>query len=117
MITSAIYLPLYLLFAPNNLLIMALADMPQLHHLYADILIQAFYQGVMAMIIQMIFYVKAIQIIGPLSMGAMMAIVPIVSGISALFMFNEAVTAALIVAFSLVSFGSWIMHRPLLKTH
>jgi len=115
MITSIIYIPLYITLTPNNLVIIALTDTSLLNKLFTDILIQAFYQGVLAMIVQMVFYVRAIQIIGPSSMGSMMAIVPIVSGISALFVFNEAVTVALIIAFSLVSLGTWITHSPLLR--
>jgi len=115
LITSILYLPLYISLVPNNLLIIAFTDTVLFNKLFADILIQAFYQGVMAMIVQMFFYVKAIEIIGPSSMGSMMAIVPIVSGISALFIFNEVATAELIISFSLVSLGTWIVHSSLLK--
>jgi len=115
MITSIIYLPLYISLVPNNLLTIAFSKASLFNRLFTDILIQAFYQGVMAMIVQMIFYVRAIQIIGPTSMGSMMAIVPIVSGVSALFIFDEAVTAELIIALSLVSLGTWIAHSPLLR--
>ena len=115
LITSILYLPLYISLVPNNLLIIAFTDTVLFNKLFADILIQAFYQGVMAMIVQMFFYVKAIEIIGPSSMGSMMAIVPIVSGISALFIFNEVATAELIISFSLVSLGTWIAHSSLLK--
>jgi len=104
-ITCVIYTPFYLAFLPKKL---SMAVLP-------DIAIQAFYQGFMATIVQMIFYVRAVQLIGPSSMGSMMAIVPLLSGISAIFIFNETVTPGLIVGLTLVSLGAWLAHKKWLK--
>ena len=82
--------------------------------LWSDIVVQAFYQGFLATIIQMIFYVRAVQLIGPSSMGALMAIVPVLSGVAALFVFQEPVTFALCTAFVLVSLGAWCASGKLL---
>jgi len=105
-ITCIIYLPVYLAFLPKKISMTLLPD----------IAVQAFYQGFMATIVQMIFYVRAVQIIGPSSMGSMMAIVPLLSGISALFIFNEVATAELISGLALVSIGAWLANKKWLKT-
>lgn len=104
-ITCVIYIPIYLAFLPKQLSLLILPD----------IALQAFYQGFMATIVQMIFYVKAVQLIGPSSMGTMMAIVPLLSGISALFIFNETATTELISGLLLVSLGAWLAHKNILK--
>jgi drug/metabolite transporter (DMT)-like permease len=99
-VTCILYMPYYLAFAPKNISV----------DLWQDIAIQAVYQGFLATIVQVIFYVKAVQSIGPSSMGAMMAIVPLISGISALFLFNEPSSYALVLGLLMVSFGSWFAH-------
>ena len=100
LLTCLFYLPVYLAFLPK-----AISQAR-----WTDILIQAFYQGIMATIIQMIFYVKAVQKIGPANMGAVMSIVPVISGIAAIVMFNEPVSVELIMGLVLVSLGAWLAH-------
>jgi drug/metabolite transporter (DMT)-like permease len=105
LLTCLFYLPIYLAFLPK-----AFSQAS-----WADILLQAFYQGIMATIIQMILYVKAIQKIGPAEMGAVMSIVPVISGIAAIVIFNEQVSEALIIGLVLVSLGAWLAHSRLFK--
>lgn len=105
-ITCVLYVPFYIAFLPKKL---SMTILP-------DIALQAFYQGFMATIVQMIFYVRAIQLIGPSSMGAMMAIVPLLSGILALFIFNEVPTLELISGMTLVSAGAWLAHKKWFKS-
>ena len=104
-ITCVVYMPVYLLFLPKAISV----------SLWQDVLIQAFYQGFIATIVQMVWYVKAVQMIGPSSVGALMSIVPVLSGISAIFIFDESVTLALIVGLLLVSLGAWLAHSRFLK--
>jgi drug/metabolite transporter (DMT)-like permease len=104
-ITCVIYAPVYVLFLPK-----AIASAP-----WSDILLQGFYQGVMATIVQMIFYVKAVQAIGPSNMGAVMAIVPVLSGILAILIFKEPASLELMIGLVLVSFGAWLAHSQLFK--
>jgi len=99
-VTFVIYMPFYLLFAPKAISI----------NLWSAIAIQAIYQGFLATIVQVIFFVKAVQLIGPSSMGSMMAIVPLISGVSALFIFNEPFSLTLMFGLILVSFGAWFAH-------
>lgn len=97
-ITCSLYMPIYLLFLPKNISL----------DLWQDILLQSIYQGVLAATIQLMLYTKAVQLIGAAGMGSMMAIVPILAGISALFVFDEPLKPALVIAMILVSFGVWL---------
>lgn len=107
-VTCVIYFPLYLAFAPKGMSV----------ELLPVIAAQAVYQGFVATIIQIIFYVKAVQYIGPSSMGSMMAIVPLVSGISALFLFDEVASFSLVAGLVMVSLGAWFAHSRLIaKLH
>ncbi len=100
LLTALFYLPIYFAFLPKAITQAS----------WQDILLQAFYQGVMATIIQMILYVKAVQKIGPAEMGAVMSIVPVISGIAAIIIFNEVLTLELIIGLLLVSLGAWIAY-------
>jgi drug/metabolite transporter (DMT)-like permease len=100
LLTGLFYLPVYIAFLPK-----AISNAG-----WEDILLQAFYQGIMATIVQMIFYVKAVQNIGPSNMGAVMSIVPVISGLAAIVIFNEQATMELIMGLVLVSIGAWFAH-------
>lgn len=104
-ITCVIYAPIYVIFLPKALF----------HTPVSDIVLQGFYQGFMATIVQMILYVRAIQAIGPASMGAVMAIVPVLSGVLAIILFKEQATPALMSGLVLVSLGAWLAHSRLLS--
>ena len=100
LVTAAIYLPIYLVALPSNISVI----------LWRDILTQAFYQGFLATIIQMLLYVRAVHIIGPTSMGTMMASVPILASISAIIFLKEPSSIFLATGVVLVSIGSWISY-------
>ena len=104
-ITCIIYLPAYIVWLPKKIST----------DLWSDIAIQAFYQGFMATIVQMILYVKAVQDLGPSNVGSMMALVPLVSGLAAIFIFNESASFEVISGLLLVSLGALIAHNRLLK--
>ncbi|MBV1920488.1 MAG: DMT family transporter [Pseudomonadales bacterium] len=100
LITAVIYLPIYFVALPSNISLL----------LWRDVLTQAFYQGFLATIIQMLLYVRAVHIIGPTSMGTMMASVPILASISAIIFLNEPSSIFLATGVVLVSIGSWISY-------
>ncbi len=102
MVTCLIYLPVYILYLPKTIVLSGMSDA-----LWRDIAIQAFYQGFLATIVQMLFYVRAVQSIGPASMGSMMAMVPVLAGLSAIVIFDEILSWPLLVGLLLVSLGSW----------
>ena len=95
-----IYLPIYLVALSSNISL----------SLWKDVLTQAFYQGFLATIVQMLLYVRAVHIIGPTSVGTMMASVPILASISAIIFLNESSSIFLATGVVLVSIGSWISH-------
>lgn len=104
-ITFIIYAPVYMVFLPKAISVAS----------WNDILLQGFYQGFMATIVQMILYVKAVQAIGPSSMGAMMSIVPVLSGVLAILVFKEQASIELFGGLVLVSLGAWLAHSQLFK--
>ena len=95
-------MPIYLFWLPKNISFELVSA-----GLWGDILLQSFYQGFMATIVQMLLYVRAVQIIGAANMGTMMAMVPVIAGVSALFVFDEPVKMSLIIAMATVSIGVW----------
>ena len=97
-ITCLLYLPIYLFWLPKNISLI----------LWQDILLQGVYQGILAAVIQVMLYTKAVQLIGAAGMGSMMAIVPVLAGVSALYVFDETLKPALVIAMILVSFGVWL---------
>lgn len=103
-ITCILYMPVYVLWLPKNISFDFLED----------IALQMAYQGVMATIIQMYLYVRAVQLIGASSMGSLMAIVPVVSGIAAIMIFSEAASLELLMGLVLVSLGAWLAHSRIL---
>jgi len=109
LITCVIYMPVYILLLPKSL------GPDNWSRLLADIALQAFYQGFIATIVQMLLFVRAVQLIGPSNMGVMMAAVPIIAGVSALYVFNETASPALLWGFVLVSLGSLLVHLNLEK--
>jgi drug/metabolite transporter (DMT)-like permease len=97
-VTCLVYMPIYLLCLPKQISF----------DLWQDILLQSFYQGVLAATIQVLLYTKAVQLIGAAGMGSMMALVPIFAGLSALYVFDEPLKISLIISIALVSFGVWL---------
>ncbi|MFT6122501.1 MAG: drug/metabolite transporter (DMT)-like permease [Oleiphilaceae bacterium] len=98
LITCVVYMPVYFMYLPKNI------STDLLH----DIGVQVVYQGFLATIVQMLFYVRAVQLIGVANMGSMMAIVPILAGCSAIYIFDENLSTELIFAMLFVSLGVWI---------
>lgn len=105
LLTCLFYLPVYLVALPKTIFAAS----------WSDIFLQGFYQGILATIIQMVFYVKAIQKIGPSEMGAVMSMVPIISGIAGIYVFNEALTKELVMGLILVSLGALIAQSHIFK--
>lgn len=106
LITFCLYMPIYLLWLPSEISFQQLTPA-----LWQEIALQAVYQGILATIIQMLLYVRAVQTIGAQSMGAMMALVPILAGLAATVIFNEPLTPLLATAFITVSLGVWVTNQ------
>ena len=95
------YLPVYLLWLPKAL------DAAPL----SAIILQGAYQGIFATILAMLTYLKAISILGTERAAAFLALVPIVTGILAVPLLDEALTSWLLAGLVFVSLGAYIASR------
>jgi len=103
-ITSLLYLPTYALVLPVGLSEVS----------WQTVALQAFYQGVLATIVQMLCYVRAVQLLGATRMGALMALVPVFVGALAVPMFGEAMTDGTLIGIALgvVGAGLGLVRKP-----
>lgn len=54
-----------------------------------DLILQGFYQGVIATVVAMLLYLRAVASVGPAARGALMALVPVISRLAALPLLQE----------------------------
>ena len=99
--TAVVYLPIYAFFLPKQL---AAAPLSM-------IAIQCFFQGIVATILAMLAYLKAIDLLGAERAAAFLALVPIVTGLVAVPLLDEALTIWLLGGLIFVSLGSFIASR------
>ena len=99
--SAVVYLPIYLVFLPKQLS-SASSTM---------ILIQCFFQGIVATILAMLAYLKAITLLGTERTAAFLALVPIVIGVLAVPLLDEPLTLWLSSGLVFVSLGSFIASR------
>lgn len=95
---AVLFLPVYFLWLPKQL---AAAPLSM-------IAIQCFFQGIVATILAMLAYLKAVSILGAERSAAFLALVPITTGLIAVPLLNEALTVWLLSGLVLVSLGSYI---------
>lgn len=101
LLTACAYLPVYLLALPKHLMAAS----------WSDILVQAVYQGIVATIIQMVLYVRTIELIGPTRLGLLMALIPGLAGLAAVPLLHEALSLWTFCGLLLVGLGAWIGNR------
>lgn len=101
LLSALIYLPVYLLFLPK-----AIAAAP-----LGDIVLQAFYQGVVVAVIAMLFFMAAMTRLGPARTGACMALVPAIAGVSASLILGETLNVWLVAGLVATSAGAWLGAR------
>lgn len=94
--TAFFYLPAYLLFLPKQ---WSHASPPELW-------LQAGYQGVIATVVAMLLYLRAVSAIGPAAMGAMMALAPVLSTLAAAALLQESTSLQGAMALFLASAGA-----------
>ena len=99
--SAIVYLPIYALWLPKEL---SAAPLSML-------VIQSFFQGIVATILAMLTYLKAIALLGAERTAAFLALVPIVIGIVAVPLLDEALTVWLSAGIIFVSLGSYIASR------
>jgi drug/metabolite transporter (DMT)-like permease len=94
--SAALFLPVYVLWLPGNL---AAATT-------GDILLQCVYQGLIATVVAMLLYLRAVSSIGPSAMGALMALVPVISGLLAVPVLGESLSGVEAIALVVASAGA-----------
>ena len=99
--SALVYLPIYALFLPKQIASASIAL----------IAVQCFFQGIVATILSMLTYLKAIALLGTERTAAFLALVPIVIGVLAVPLLDEALTVWLTTGILFVSFGSYIASR------
>lgn len=104
-VTTLLFAPVYILFLPHHLTEAS----------WEMIGLQAFYQGVMATTVQMVFYGRAVHILGATKMGGLMALVPVFASVLAVPLFGEHWTLGLIIALILILTGTLIGNVPFSK--
>lgn len=100
--SALVYLPVYLLFLPKQL-----AAVP-----FSTLLLQGLYQGIGPTILAMLLFLKAVSILGPVRVGALIALVPVLAGVAAAPLLNEPLTVWLLIGLVGVSLGALIAARP-----
>ena len=98
LVSAALYLPVYVLWLPHNLAAASLST----------IALQAAYQGVLAVIVAMMFFMRAVAILGPPKVGTLMALIPAVAGTAAAPLLGEPLSPWLMAGLVLVSLGAWV---------
>lgn len=98
LVSAALYLPIYLLWLPKNLAAASLST----------IALQAAYQGILAVIVAMMFFMRAVAILGPTKVGTLMALIPAVAGSAAAPLLGEPLSPWLMAGLCLVSLGVWV---------
>lgn len=98
MLAALVYLPIYLVALPKSIASASLGE----------IALQTAYQGVLAAVIQMVIYMRAVELLGPSRMGVLMALVPPLAAAAAVPVLGEAVTPIIIASLLLVSIGVFV---------
>jgi len=101
-LTALVYLPVYGLFLPKHLSNVALMT----------IAIQALYQGLLAIVVQMPLYVGAVRLIGATRLGTLMALVPALAGFAAVPILGEPLSGWTTAGLLLVTGGAWLCNAP-----
>lgn len=95
-ISALTYLPVYLLFLPK-----ALAAVP-----VSALLLQGFYQGVIAAVLAQLCYTYANMTIGPMKASLTLALVPGISALAAVPLLDEELSLATLIGVALVTAGA-----------
>ena len=98
-----VYLPIYLLFCPKGIMETSMSML----------ILQGLYQGIGPTILAMLFFLRAVAILGAERTGALISLVPIISGIAAVFLLGEPLSSWLVVGLILVFAGAFLASRPI----
>lgn len=106
LLTAIAYLPVWWWLLPSGL---AEAS-------FSQVLVQALYQGVIAIVVAMFFYLRGAELIGPDRMGLCLALVPAVVAATAPWLLGEPVRGPVLACIALVvagaGLGLWLSRPP-----
>ena len=102
LLAAALYLPVYALWLP-----VGLGTAP-----LGAIALQGFFQGVMVVIVAMLFFMQAMARLGPTRLGSVMATVPAIAGLGAVLLLGEPFSWLLAAGLGLTCTGAWLGSRP-----
>ncbi len=95
-IPTLIYLPIYFLFLPSRL---AEATLPQ-------IAVQSVFQGIFMVIIATLTYIGAVERLGTVKAGSLLALAPLLAALAAVPLLDEPLSVAMMVGLLVVSIGA-----------
>lgn len=104
LLSTLIYLPIYVLFLPSRL---AEATLQQ-------ILTQAIFQGIFVVIIAMLSFIGAVERLGAVKVGSILALAPLLASLAAVPLLGEPLSLAMIIGLIAVSIGAlqpWRLFR------
>lgn len=96
LLSTLIYLPIYAVFLPSRL---AEATLPQ-------ILTQAVFQGIFVVIIAMLTFIGAVERLGAVKVGSILALAPLLAALAAVPLLGEPLSLAVLVGLIAVSIGA-----------
>lgn len=99
--SSLVYLPIYFLWLPKQMLATP----------WSMIVAQGLYQGLVATILAMVAYLKTISLLGAERAAALLSLAPIVIGLAAIPLLDEALTGWLLSGLVMVSLGAYLASR------
>ena len=103
--TTLLFAPVYFVALPN-----AFHEVSN-----SMIALQAFYQAIMAIAVQFVCYGRAVHILGATTMGALMALVPLLASVMAVPLFGEQVTLGLMIALACILLGTFVGNMSLFR--
>ena len=101
--SGLIYLPVYLLFLSKGI------DQVS----FGMLALQGLYQGIGPTILAMMFFLRAVSLLGAERTGALISFVPIIAGLAAVPLLDEPLSGWLIAGLALVSMGAVLAARPI----
>lgn len=102
LVAAILYMPVYLLFLPKAIHSAS----------WGVILGQGFFHGILVVVVAMWLFLQAMARLGPNRLGAVMALVPALAGLGAVFILGESSSWLLLTGFALTSAGAWLGSRP-----
>lgn len=101
LLSAMIYMPVYFLALPKKIS----------HAEWSAIILQGAFHGFFVVIVAMLFFMQAMQRLGPTRLGAVMAMVPAVAGLGAVLVLHEPFSWLLIAGLVFTSAGAWLGSR------